>query len=38
MTVSAMSTRPTTSALCMSSTQPASGTPVIGRNTLGSCP
>ena len=36
MAVLAMSTR--TSALRMPSTNPPSGTPIIGSNTVGSCP
>ena len=38
MVVPAMSTRPRTSALRMPSTQPPSGTAIIGSNILGNCP
>ena len=34
----AMITRPRTSDLRMPSTHPPSGTPIIGSNTVGSCP
>ena len=38
MAVPAMSTRHMTSSLRIPSTHPPSETPIIGRNTLGSCP
>ena len=38
MVVPAMSTKPRTSALRMPSTHPPPGTPIIGGNTLCSCP
>ena len=38
MVVPAMNTRHSTSALRMPSTRLPSGTPIIGSNTLGSCP